>query len=60
MPTVVPLYPASPTQQTIVYLQALSVSSLNSVLTAWFLSLPTTLPSTSGIVWNNNGVICVS
>ena len=60
MPNVVSLYPASPTQQTIVYLQTLSVSSLNSVLTAWFLSLPTSLPAQSGVVWNNNGVICIS
>jgi hypothetical protein len=26
----------------------------------WWLNLPTTLPPTSGVLWNNAGVICVS
>jgi hypothetical protein len=27
---------------------------------AWMASLPTTLPSTPGVAWNNGGVPCVS
>ena len=26
----------------------------------WWLNLPTTLPPTAGVLWNNGGVICVS
>lgn len=27
---------------------------------AYFASLPTTLPGTAGVLWNNGGVLCVS
>lgn len=35
---------------------SLDFTSLNAL----FANLPTTLPATSGIVWNNGGAICVS
>jgi len=38
------------------------ISSLPSAanLTTFFASLPTSLPATAGVVWNNNGVISIS
>jgi hypothetical protein len=27
---------------------------------AWFLSLPTTLPATAGVLWNNGGTLALS
>jgi hypothetical protein len=32
----------------------------SSIITAWILSLPTSLPATPGIAWNNSGVISIS
>lgn len=43
---------------------SLSVNNFNSLtvanLTAVIVSLPTTLPSTSGQLWLNGGILCVS
>jgi hypothetical protein len=33
---------------------------INVVPLPTFSSLPTTLPATSGVLWNNGGIICVS
>ena len=37
-----------------------SVANIGLAITAYFQSLPTTLPLTSGVVWNNGGVISIS
>lgn len=32
----------------------------SATLAAFFATLPTTLPASSGVVWNNGGVVCIS
>lgn len=41
---------------------SLPLSQLSSILnsTAWASTLPTTIPTTAGVVWNNNGVVSIS
>ena len=38
----------------------LTYANLANAITAYFNSLPTSLPGTSGVVWNNGGVISIS
>lgn len=33
---------------------------LNVSLLAWFNTLPTTLPATAGVFWNNSGTLALS
>ncbi|MGK8202900.1 hypothetical protein ACRS8P_29240 [Burkholderia cenocepacia] len=50
-------------QQTTVALNALATGSgpvFTALMTAWFQSLPTTLPATSGVLWNNGGILSIS
>ncbi|WP_146124062.1 hypothetical protein [Burkholderia multivorans] len=37
-----------------------SLAALLGYSTAWAAKLPTTQPTTAGVVWNNNGVISIS
>jgi hypothetical protein len=42
---------------------SMPLSELSTILgqpANWWSSLPTTLPTTSGIVWNNNGIVSIS
>lgn len=32
----------------------------SALMLAWFNSLPTTLPETSGVLWNNSGTLAMS
>ena len=32
----------------------------SAAMLAWFLSLPTALPATSGVLWNNGGTLSLS
>jgi len=34
--------------------------TLNFVMTTWFNALPTSLPATSGVLWNNGGTLAQS
>lgn len=34
--------------------------NFNQSMTEWFQSLPTTLPATSGVLWNNGGILSLS
>ncbi|WP_155774359.1 hypothetical protein [Burkholderia pseudomultivorans] len=50
-------------QQTTVALNQIGTGSgpiFNAIMLAWFLSLPTTLPATSGVLWNNGGTLALS
>lgn len=38
----------------------ISVASALALITAVANALPTTLPATSGVLWNNGGVLCLS
>jgi len=33
---------------------------VSTAVTSFFASLPTTLPATNGVVWNNSGYICIT
>ena len=35
-------------------------AEFGSLFNAFLLTLPTQLPAAAGVVWNNNGVICIS
>jgi hypothetical protein len=35
-------------------------SAFGVAMLAWFLSLPTTLPATSGVLWNDGGTLALS
>ncbi|MEB2545188.1 hypothetical protein [Burkholderia cenocepacia] len=41
-------------------ISAISTSTFGTLYAAWFNSLPTTLPGTSGVFWNNGGVLSKS
>ncbi|VWB67513.1 hypothetical protein [Burkholderia lata] len=50
-------------QQTTVALNLLGNGAgpvFTAIMTAWFLSLPTSLPATSGVLWNNGGTLALS
>lgn len=49
--------------QTTAALNALATGSgpqFSAAMLAWFLSLPTALPATSGVLWNNGGTLALS
>lgn len=39
---------------------AITVSGLTAQMTAWFQGLPTSLPASPGILWNNGGTLSLS
>ncbi|WP_309601184.1 hypothetical protein [Burkholderia multivorans] len=41
-------------------ISAISTSTFGTLYASWFNSLPTTLPATSGVFWNNGGVLSKS
>lgn len=43
-----------------VFVSFVGSGSSSGSSTAWAASLPATLPSTSGVVWNNSGVVSIS
>lgn len=38
----------------------LRTSNFNAAYLAWFATLPTALPATPGVAWNNGGTVAVS
>jgi hypothetical protein len=50
--------PTGGSPQTLAYW--LGTSGFTSMFQTWMASLPTTLPGTAGVAWNNGGVPCVS
>lgn len=50
-------------QQTTVALNQLGTGNgpiFTAIMLAWFNSLPTTLPATTGVLWNNGGTLALS
>lgn len=35
-------------------------AQITAAITAWFKSLPTTLPGSAGVLWNNGGTLALS
>lgn len=56
--TAVAVTPVIPTPAAAVPIQTISITP--STIAAWVSSLPTVLPATPGIAWNNGGVISIS
>lgn len=50
-------------QQTTIALNSLANGAgpiFTALMTAWFKSLPTTLPAQAGVLWNNGGTLALS
>lgn len=39
---------------------AVTTAQVNAAMTTWFKSLPTTIPATAGVLWNNGGTLSMS
>jgi hypothetical protein len=44
----------------VLYLYQELIDSLVQLTNSNFANLPTTLPNAAGVIWNNNGVLCIS
>lgn len=39
---------------------SVTTTQVNTAMTTWFQSLPTTLPGAAGVLWNNGGTLSMS
>jgi len=42
------------------FINSINQGAFNIFMTSWLQSLPTSLPASPGVAWNNGGTICLS